>query len=755
MSSDPSDPLNQTGSGMPVFGKIKKLGEEEAAPEENFIPQEEYYDPNDFQEPANPYSAEQYQDPAQYQQAQEYEQPQQYQQPANPYPEQQAQEPTLAPPQSPSPLQLQQRTPAPSQPSHMAPPPQVPHQIAGDEDEANRLRSRTQAHLDYKERANKTMAQFDDYFEQEMKSEPGFIETYFKMGEEFSPKTRKIIAGIAAACLIFGIAISLQSFWLNLVFSLISFQALLVLSLQKGTLSNLGLFPGRIILALTFSLLFIFVPLSYKWWQEQGGQYIANFQHVESLANEGQEALKDAVKKAEEKAGASEYIDSDAIATKNFKYAAGMANDFDQATYLSGGGLLKMYLQYVFLLFGFTLLPFIQQRNLLKVHYLRPDNTKAQWKISRYFMARLIKSVIISVIFAVGLSTAGCENVMFIAGTTFLLTCFSRFGPVVGLIMCIPVVVTQFKTGDGGMTALMGLGITGLLALLAENKIHWLMMILPIKDKGILPPTITRPKQQVVKVEGDKSSLITGFLSFALTLAFYGAVAFIGWKVYGIWKDHSEIQKDIPRQVKKSLGESKSSALNKLEKYREDNPYDRELLLSMTKAYTRAGLIKKALESAKEYRDFKAPEPDAEDLMEKGRQYVVSFLSQSNVKVNEKEALRWLLNNFIELHPKRMASDDLLAIINEMHETNPDEIRAYEVAGYHYLAKKDYDKVREWCANGLAKDKENVELLKLIVKTHIAENDKTKALKALMNVDKVTTSDPEVDDLNKKVRALD
>ena len=30
-----------------------------------------------------------------------------------------------------------------------------------------------------------------------------------------------------------------------------------------------------------------------------------------------------------------------------------------------------------------------------------------------------------------------------------------------------------------------------------------------------------------------------------------------------------------------------------------------------------------------------------------------------------------------------------------------------------------------------------------------------KALKALMNVDKVTTSDPEVDELNKKVRALD
>ena len=729
MSSDPSDPMNQTGSGLPVFGKIKKLGEsEEATPEENFIPQEEYYDPNDFQEPASPYPAEQ-QAPVQYQ-----EQP-------------------VPPPQAPSPLRLQQ--PHQHSPSHVAPPPQVPHQISGDEDEASRLRNRTQAHLEYKERANKTMAQFDDYFEQEMKSEPGFIETYFKMGETFSPKTRKIIAGIAGACIIFGIVISLQSFWLNLVFSLISFQAALVLSLQKGTLTKLGLFPGRIILAAVFSLLFIFVPLSYKWWQEQGGQYIEDFQHVENLANDGQKALKDAVKKAEEKAGAGDYIDSEAIATKDFKYAAGMANDFHSATYLSGGGLFKMYLQYVFLLFGFTMLPFIQERNLLKVLYLRPDNTKAHWIVSRYFMARLIKSVLISIIFAIGLSMAGCENVMFIAGTTFLLTCLSRFGPVVGLIMCIPVIVTQFRTGDGGMTALIGLAITGLLALMVESKIHWLMMVLPLKDKGILPPAITKPKQQVVKVEGNNSALISGFISLAFTLAFYGAVGFLGWKVYGIWKDHSEIQKDLPRQVKKALGESKSSALNKLEKYAEDNPYDRGMLLSLTKAYTRAGLVKKALEAAVSFRDFKAPEPDAEGLMEKGEQYVIRFLSQSNAKVNDKAALRWLLDNFVELHATRMASDELLDIINEMHETDPDEQRAYEVAGYHYMAKRDYDKVREWCAKGLAKDKENVELLKLIVKTHIEENDKTKALKALMNVDKVTTSDPEVDELNKKVRALD
>ena len=732
MSSDPSDPLNQTGNGLPVFGKIKKLGEsEEAAPEENFIPQEEYYDPNDFQEPASPY-------PEQQAPAPQYE------------------EPAVAPPQSPSPLQLKQRTPVPPQPpGQVGAPPGVPHQISGDEEEASRLRNRTQAHLEYKERANKTMAQFDDYFEQEMKSEPGFIENYFKMGETFSPKTRKIIAGIATACIIFGIAISLQSFWLNLVFSLISFQAALVLSLQKGTLTKLGLFPGRIILAAVLSSLFIFVPLSYKWWQEQGGQYIESFQHVENLANDGQKAIKDAVKKAEEKAGASEYIDSEAIATKDFKYSAGLANDFDKATFLSGGGLLKMYLQYVFLLFGFTLLPFIQERNLLKVLYLRPENTKAHWRVSRYFMARLIKSVLISIIFAVGLSFSGCESVMFIAGTTFLLTCLSRFGPVVGLIMCIPVIVTQFRTGDGGMTALIGLAVTGLLALMAESKIHWLMMVLPIKDKGILPPTITRAKPQVIKVEGDKSALFSKFAGLAITLAFYGAVGFLGWKVYGLWKQNSEVQKDIPRLIKKSIGDGGSSAITKLEKYQEDNPYDRGILLALTKAYTRAGIIPKALSAAKDFRDFKVPEPDAEGLMEKGEQYVIRFLSQSNSKVKDKAALFWLLDNFIELHAARVDADDLLFIIKEMQETDPDEIRAYEVASYHYMAKRNYDLVRSWCLKGLAKDKENVELLKQIVKTYIAENDKTRALKALMNVDKVTTSDPEVDELNKKVRELD
>ena len=746
MSSDPSDPLNSTGSGMPVFGKIKKLGEEEPAPEENFIPQEEYYEAEDFQQQTTVY--QQPEEVPQPQRPQAPQPPQHAGSPQAPQAPQESQEPNLAPPTSPSPLQLKSKVQAPPQ----VPRDNMPHALVGNDEESERLKNRTAAHLEYKERAQKTQAQFDDYFEQEMKSEPGFIETYFKMGETFSPKTRKIIAGIAAACLIFGLAISINSILLNLIFSLISFQAVLVLSLQKGTLTKLGLFPGRMILAGVFSLLFIFVPLSYKWWQEQGGQYIENFQHAEKLVNDGQKAIKDKVKETEGSTG--EYIDAEAIATHDFQYSGKLAQGFHDKTFLSGGGLLKMYLQYVFLLFGFVLLPFVKERNLLKVLYLRAENTKMQWKVSRYFMARLIKSTLITIIFVVGLTVAGCESVMFIAGTTFLLTCLSRFGPVVGLIMCIPVVITQFRTGDG-MTALVGLTITGAAALIAESKLHWLMMILPLKDKGIIPPSISKPKQQIVKVEGDKSAMITSFMSLAFTLAFYGAVAYGGWLVYGIWQKHSDIQKDIPRQVKKSLGDGKSKAITTLEKYQEDNPYDREIWFSLTKAYTRANVLDKALTAAKEYRDFKAPEPDAEGFMEKGEQYIIKFLSKTNTKEKDTKALKWLLSNFLELHGNKAASNELLFIIKEMHDTDPDEMKTYEVAGYHYMAKQDYDTVRKWCVSGLAKNKEDVELLKLIVKTYIAENEKEKALRALMNVDKVTTSDPEVDDLNRKVRELD
>ena len=586
-----------------------------------------------------------------------------------------------------------------------------------------------------------------------MKSEPGFIETYFKMEETFSAKTRKIIAGIVAACIIFGIAISLDSFFLNLFFSLVTFQAILVLSLQKGTLSKLGLFPGRIIFSAIFSLLFILVPMSYKWWQEQGCQYIESFEHVEQLANDGQKAIKEGIKSTEGTTG--EYIDSSAIATVDIKYASDMANKFDEATFLSGGGLLKMYLQFAFLLFGFTLLPFIKERNLLSVHYLRPGNTKFQWAVSRYFLGRLIKAILISIIFAVGLTVAGCESVMFIAGTTFFLTAIFRFGPVAGLIMCIPVVITQFKTGDG-MTALIGLAATGTVALLAENRLHWLMVILPLKDKGIIPPSVSAPKQQVIKVDGQGGSgMIMKFVNLALTLGFYGAVVYAGWLVYGIWDKHSEVQKDIPRQVKKALGEGRSVALTKLEKYQEENPYDREIWFSLTKAYLRARFTDKALKAATTYRDFKSPEPDAEGYMEKGKQYVIKFLSQTNTKEKDTKALKWLISNFAEFNAGKMDSDTLLFIIKEMHDTDPDEMKAYEVAGYYYMAKANYEKVRAWCHSGLAKDKENVELLKLIVKSYLAEKDKDRALRALMNVDKVTTSDPEVDDLNKRARELD
>lgn len=721
MSSDPSDPMNQTGTGLPVFGKIKKLGEEEQAPEENFIPQEEYYDPEDFQDPNEQSYAEE--------------------------------QPVVAPPspQAPRPgLQLQQRPQVPAPPQAPRPSGTPLHQQ--EDEERLQLRNRTAAHLAHKERAAKTIAQFDDYFEQEMKSEPGFIETYFKIGETFSPTTRKIIIGLSVAFLIFGIVISLKTFWLNLVFALISVQAVMVLSLQKGTLTKLGLFPGRIILAAVLAGLFIMVPVTYRMWQGQGVEYIQSFQNVENLANEAQEAIKDGVKKTEGTTG--EIIDSENIATHEFKYAGGLSEKFHNSTYLTGGGLFQMYLQYVFLLFGMVLVPFMKERELLKVHFLRPENTKFQWKMASYFMVRMFKGTLIAVIFAVGLTFSGCENVMFIAGTTFFLAGLSRFGPVVGLIMCIPVVVAQFKAGNG-MNALIGLAITGVVALLVESRFYWLMYVLPIKDKSIIPHTLSKPKQPVVKVEGQSSGMIFSFINLALTLAFYGAVAFLGWKVYGIWSDYSEVEKDIPRQVKKALGDGKSTAITKLEKYRENNPYNQDLIYQMTKAYMRAGMLDKALDAAREYRDFKSPEPDAEGMMEKGEQYMLKFLSKSNVKKNDKKALLWLLENFVELHANKIDSDALLFMIKEMQDTDPNEIKAYEMAGFHYMAKRKYDTVRSWCMKGLQIDKENVELLKLIVKTYIAENQKESALKALMNVDKVTTSDPEANELMQKIRAME
>ena len=89
-----------------------------------------------------------------------------------------------------------------------------------------------------------------------------------------------------------------------------------------------------------------------------------------------------------------------------------------------------------------------------------------------------------------------------------------------------------------------------------------------------------------------------------------------------------------------------------------------------------------------------------------------------------------------------------------MLETDKEEIAAFVAMSKHYLVKKDYALCREWADKGLAIDSENVRLLCNITKTHIEENNKKEALKAMINVDKVTTSDEEAEELRKLLLRL-
>ena len=101
-----------------------------------------------------------------------------------------------------------------------------------------------------------------------------------------------------------------------------------------------------------------------------------------------------------------------------------------------------------------------------------------------------------------------------------------------------------------------------------------------------------------------------------------------------------------------------------------------------------------------------------------------------------------------------MAGKDYLALAKALLETNAKEIEAYKALALYYSLNKDFEKSRGWCIKGLEVDEENVRLLCQIVKTYIGEGDKQQALKALMNVDKVTIEDEEVDQLRKELIRL-
>jgi predicted PurR-regulated permease PerM len=586
-----------------------------------------------------------------------------------------------------------------------------------------------------------------------------FVEKYFKLGNAFPVKTRAIFMGIAALFFIVGLFISYKTFIPNLVFAVAGFFAVRVISMQKSSLERLGLFPGRVIFTITFCAAFVVAPLFYKWWQEQGGEYIENIHHIEDLANKGQEAIKDAAKSVvenvEDNVVENTHIDSADLSTHEFKYADKMANDFHDATYLSGGGLLKMYMQYVFFMVAFMLIPFARARELLEVNCLEAENDGFGWRISRYFLVRLIKSCIITMIFVIGLKLSGGQTVLFICGAIFLLGILSKYGPVVGLIMCIPVVITQFKTGDG-FNALIGLAVTGFIAILVESKIYYLFRCLPIKDKSIIPPSLSQPRKPKVIVVGGQSmvSRLMGLSGTLATVAFYGAVIFGAYKVYNIWDEHDGLKKEMVKAVKDSSGSKKKAAISRLKEIKDTNLYDRSVLMALTKACLKGGDFAAMVEAADEYSDFVIPEVDGSSLMSKGENYVRRFLSKPNSRERDYDAYVWVVKNFETIQPDSLGQDELLTIVKSLVELDEDNLKIYGMATKHFIAKGVGVDAVEWCLKGLKKEEDNLDLMKLLVRAHVANMDKDAASKALTNIATLKLWDSDSNDLNKLVREL-
>lgn len=637
---------------------------------------------------------------------------------------------------------------APPTPGSIPPPPKP-------EGSGLRLKDRTKSNLDYSEKAEKTKSQFDDYFQQEAHNKSGFLTKIFGSLNNFSPKTRKIFLGATIGLLIIGAALSLKTFFINFIFAVASFQLIRVFSMQEKTLSRFGLFPARVVLTVVFSGLAILLPLSYKWWQSDGTLYLQEIQNSEDLANQSQEKIKEAVDQAGEQVGG--HLEGDDVQTHDFQYTDTIVKTFNEKTYLSGSGLLGFYFQYIFFLSALLFAPFIRERDLLKIMPLREDDESISWKFARYFMLRLTKAIIIAVLLAVGLKYAGYQNVFFIAGTTFLLCIITRFGMLLGLIMCIPVIITKFSTTDTGLNSMTILAVTGIITIIVEQKLHWLMVILPMRKDGIVPPSMLKePKSLVATSESTSSSggglrFMANFISIVVSLTIYGSVAFLGYTVYDVYTTQSSDRESL-NEALESLPENKEEAFKIIEGYRNDYPNDREVILSLSKAYLKVGNIDKALETAAEFRDFEAVSVnEEEDIIQKVRVEISQFLSKSTRNIKDYEAHKWIIVKFKELYPKHIGSEKHFTIAKAMFKTNPKEIEAFKAIARYYYNAKDFEKTREWCNKGLEVEKDNVRLLCLIVRTHFDEGEKQLALKALMNVDKVTIDDEEANELRRKI----
>jgi tetratricopeptide (TPR) repeat protein len=303
------------------------------------------------------------------------------------------------------------------------------------------------------------------------------------------------------------------------------------------------------------------------------------------------------------------------------------------------------------------------------------------------------------------------------------------------------------------LNSLITLAVTGIVALLVEKKLHWLMIILPMRKDGIIPPSMLQAPQERTDSEGRGFSSIMKLLNVALTLALYGGVAFAGYRCYSIYTDQVDARLEVNAALE-SLPDAKDTAFVILEDYREKYPADREVLLSMSKAYLGVAEVDNALALADAFRDFK--EPTVEDLnyIQTAEFYVRGALTTSKRRINKNEAHRSLVLDYRELYSDFLGKKEYLKIGEALLKANENSQEAYRAIALYHKSNKGFKECREWCTKGLEKDKGDVRLFCLVAESYYLEGDKMAALKALIEVDAITTDDEEAIKLRAMVLKL-
>ena len=85
---------------------------------------------------------------------------------------------------------------------------------------------------------------------------------------------------------------------------------------------------------------------------------------------------------------------------------------------------------------------------------------------------------------------------------------------------------------------------------------------------------------------------------------------------------------------------------------------------------------------------------------------------------------------------------------------NSDNIDGTYIQFVLNLENKKYFEVRRWCKKGLSLHKNDLPLMKYIVRSYIGDKNKTAASKALNDISRAKYHDDECNELNSLVRGL-